>query len=80
VSDRFLTAVEEAFTLLQSTPGVGAIRSFANPALREIRMWPLPRFRRYLVFYRELSDSIEIVRIVHGARDLPAIFEDEVRD
>ncbi len=31
-------------------------------------------FRKYLVFYIPRSDGIEVVRVLHGARDLPAIF------
>lgn len=29
---------------------------------------------RYLVFFRVLGDSVRIERVLHGARDLPAIF------
>jgi toxin ParE1/3/4 len=25
----------------------------------------------YLIFYRPISDGIEIVRVLHGARDIP---------
>ena len=28
----------------------------------------------YLILYRELSNSVEIVRVLHGARNLEAIF------
>ena len=32
------------------------------------------RFRRYLIFYRTLDDAtVEVVRILHGARDLTAL-------
>jgi toxin ParE1/3/4 len=30
---------------------------------------------RYLLLYRDLEDEVRIVRIVHGARDLPRIFD-----
>ena len=29
----------------------------------------------YLIFYRPLPDSIEVVRVAHGSRDLPSIFD-----
>lgn len=29
---------------------------------------------RYLIFFRELADEVRIERIVHGARDLPGLF------
>jgi plasmid stabilization system protein ParE len=30
-------------------------------------------FRDYLIFYRELPDRVEIVRVLHGARDIERI-------
>jgi plasmid stabilization system protein ParE len=32
--------------------------------------------RRYVVFYRPLVDGIEVVRLLHGARDVTAIAEE----
>jgi toxin ParE1/3/4 len=29
---------------------------------------------RYLLLYRDLQDEVRIVRVVHGARDLPPMF------
>lgn len=31
-------------------------------------------FGRYIVFYRVVSDAIEVVRVLHGARDIETIF------
>lgn len=31
----------------------------------------------YLIFYRPLPDGIEILRVLHGARDIAAILFDE---
>jgi hypothetical protein len=30
--------------------------------------------RRAMIFYRPLSDGIEIVRVLHGARDIDSLF------
>lgn len=35
---------------------------------------------RYLIFFRYAADRLEIVAIVHGARDLPAVFADRKDD
>lgn len=42
----------------------------------ELRMWLSPAFRSYLIFYRELPDGVEIVRVLHGARHIRRILED----
>ena len=40
---------------------------YENPAIREIIV------RRYRLIYRVGSDRVEVVRIIHGARQLPPI-------
>ena len=42
-----------------------------------LRTWLSPAFRNYLIFYRELPDGVEIVRVLHGARDIQRILENE---
>ena len=38
-------------------------------------MWPIPKFANYLIFYRLTSEKVEIVvRVLHGARDIPSLF------
>lgn len=59
---------EELATRLAETPGMGRVRSELLPNLRS---FPISR---YLVFYRPSADGIEVVRVLHGARDLPALF------
>lgn len=34
-------------------------------------------FEDYLIFYRPLADGVEIVRVLHGKRNIPTILEDE---
>ena len=41
----------------------------------ELRMWLSPAFRNYLIFYRELPEGVEIVRVLHSARDIQRILE-----
>lgn len=76
-AERFLDAAEKAFTELLKTPGMGASRTFRNPRLKGIRMRPIPGFAKVLIFYRPLGRGIEIIRVLHGARDIPATFENE---
>jgi toxin ParE1/3/4 len=70
---RVLQSINETFELLASFPTIGPDRSELAPRLRS---FPVKRYRDYLVFYRIFADGIEIVRVLHGARHLPVIFED----
>ncbi|MCZ7640563.1 MAG: type II toxin-antitoxin system RelE/ParE family toxin [Verrucomicrobia bacterium] len=57
---------------LESAPAIGRPRRFRQPGLRS---WQVPGFRRWLLFYRPLDQDrgIELIRVVHGARDLRRI-------
>ena len=41
-----------------------------HPTLAGVRVFPVSRFKKYLVFYRPVADGIEILRVLHGARDI----------
>jgi toxin ParE1/3/4 len=70
-AERFLREAETAFELLARMPTVGTAWESADPRLAGVRVYPLPRgFRNYLVFYRPLADGVEILTVLHGARDL----------
>lgn len=70
----FREDLERSCAVLAEMPGIGMLRSFSHPQLADVRWWPLKRFEKYLVFYRVQEDALHIVRVVHGARDLPALF------
>ncbi len=70
---RFVDAVEAALERLADMPLMGAPRPFAKPGLEDIRMWPIPNFERFLIFYRPCVGGIEAVRVLYGMRDIPAI-------
>ena len=64
----FLEAAYNTFEFLARNPGIGRTR--ADLGFPEVRSWRVDGFRRYLVFYRELPDRIQVWRVLHGARDL----------
>lgn len=73
VALRFIDAVFDAFETLSQNPEIGAARRFDSPALSGLRMWPVPRFEHWLIFYIPTDTAVQIVRVLHGARDLPTI-------
>jgi toxin ParE1/3/4 len=72
---RFLTATHEACRLLARMPGMGALREFKSPKAAGLRSWPIKGFENYLIFYLKTDTGIDVVRVLHGARDLDRIFE-----
>lgn len=58
-------------------PGMGTLYDHDHPALAELRFFPISRFNKYIVFYRPDDRGIQIVRILHGARDIASILAEE---
>jgi toxin ParE1/3/4 len=75
VAVQFLDAFDSTRSLLQEFPYLGGVCEFASPNLQGIRVWSIAGFKNHLVFYRILPDEIEIVRVLHAARDLDNILE-----
>lgn len=56
-------------------PGLGIRPRFSSSRFAGIRFLPASQYPNYLLFYRELPDEVEVMRILHGARNLPPLFE-----
>jgi toxin ParE1/3/4 len=68
-ADRFIRALVSRFPLLASQPEMGREREELPGGLRS------HAFGNYIIFYRRARSGIEIVRVLHGARDLTPLFE-----
>ncbi len=71
VADNFIDALEQAYAHISRRPATGSLRHAHTLELPELRYWPLKSFP-YLVFYIEQSDHIDVWRVLHGQRDIPA--------
>ncbi|HUO10789.1 MAG TPA: type II toxin-antitoxin system RelE/ParE family toxin [Phycisphaerae bacterium] len=70
-ADRFLEVAEESFQRLAFMPSIGVKWESTRVYLADIRYYPLPPpYRSYLVFYRPIANGVEILTVLHGARDL----------
>ena len=63
-ADRVLDRLDDRSTLIAQVPGVGARRDDLGPGLRCLTVGS------YLVVYRQIGDEVEIVRYLHGRRDV----------
>lgn len=73
VARRFLSAMNHALDRLTQMPLIGGVWDDENEAIRDVRCWSLPDFENDLIFYRVTTDTIEVVRILHGAQDIAKI-------
>ena len=74
VARRFLQSVNNSLQALTQMPEMGPTRTFRNPRFTGVRMWPVNGFERYLIFYRPIEDGIEVLRVLHGTRDIAYLF------
>lgn len=71
---RFTKALRATEESLLAMPGMGSSTAFAHPLLVGMRFHLVRGFRKYLIFYIPRDDGIEVVRVLHGSRDLETLF------
>lgn len=70
---RFLVAAHETFLLLTTQPAMGWLARLQDPRLKTLRVFPVNGFKRTIILYRTAPDYIDILRVVHGSRNLQAL-------
>ena len=66
-ADRLLDAINKHCQTLARFPRMGRPRTELG---RSLRSFPVGN---YVIFYREVSKGIEIIRVLHGAQDIEGI-------
>jgi toxin ParE1/3/4 len=67
----FIDELERAYSAIAESPGIGSPRYAHELDLAGLRSKLLNQFP-YLVFYIEREDHIDVWRILHAERDIPA--------
>ena len=67
-ADQLLATFHDKFLLLSSHPLIGQTRYELRPNLRCFSVGS------YVVYYQPEEERIRIVRVLHGARDVDALF------
>jgi toxin ParE1/3/4 len=67
-ASRWIDMLIDRFDLLRSQPGIGRQRDEITPGYRSVAEGD------YIIFFRKCEDdAIEVVRVIHGKRDLSKI-------
>jgi toxin ParE1/3/4 len=72
---RFYECVDATYQQITDNPQWKGVGPFQHPEAQNIRICPVQQFKNYLIFYRIESDRIEILRVLHGARDYMSLFD-----
>jgi toxin ParE1/3/4 len=71
-AEGLLDVIQEKCEKIAASPEAGQLR---NELLVNLRSFVV---KSYVVFYMPLSDGIDVVRVLHGARDIETVFEDMI--
>lgn len=77
VAEHFLDAVIEVTRRLAEMPQIGSRCQFDHAGLRGMRRLPVIGFEKLLIFYQASDNGVEVVRVLHGARDIASILSPE---
>ena len=67
-ADAWVDRLDERLSLWATQPLMGRSRAELSPGLRSVA------FGRYVVFLQPGVGSIDVVRVLHGSRDIDAVF------
>ena len=74
-AERFLDQLIRSFDSLTRMPKMGNLCGFRKPAARRLRRWPVNDFENWLIFYQVRRYGIEVVHVLHGARDIQSLLD-----
>lgn len=70
-ADRVEEAIYLACDFLAGSPLIGSPRK--DLTTLPVRFWLVPPYPNYFIIYNPETKPLQIIRILHGARDIPSI-------
>jgi toxin ParE1/3/4 len=67
-ASRWIDRLDQDCQRLAEMPGMGRLRAEFGSG---VRSFPTAA---YVIFYRETANGIEVLRVLHGARDIQSLF------
>jgi toxin ParE1/3/4 len=67
-ADGVLSEIYDTLVRLSEMPGMGRRREELAPNLRSFPV------NSYIIYYQRIEDGIEVMRVLHGSRDVSRLF------
>lgn len=76
IAVRFREAVRQTVAALRQRPLVGPRYQSDDPRFHNVRSWPIQGFEAIRIYYIVDEDALQVIRILHGSRDVRNILKD----
>lgn len=77
LAHRFLVSTHDTFALLATQPEMGWNPKLKHRDVGGLRVFRVTGFEKILILYRPIDDGIEVLRIVHGSRNVQRLIRRE---
>lgn len=77
VAIRFKESVRKTAKAIRETPSAAPPYRLRNPQLQSLRSWPVVDFEALRFYFLVEDDTIRVIRILHGKRNVKPILEYE---
>lgn len=74
LAQRWQVAVTTTLLRIVKDPLAGPLCQFKSKELVNVRRKAIEGFRKHLIFYRVQDQTVFVLRVIHGARDLESLF------
>jgi toxin ParE1/3/4 len=65
-ADRTYQSAEKTFETLAAMPEIGTVYWTSRARLKGLKFFAVKQFHNYVIYYREIADGVEIVRVLHA--------------
>ena len=77
LAERYFAAIDKTCLQLVKHPQSGTLYDSGIARLNGLRRFPVSGFDKYLIFYLPHENGIDVIRVLHGARDIEDLFAEE---
>jgi toxin ParE1/3/4 len=77
LAERYYAAVDQTCSMLVNEPHAGVLYDSGIAQLEGLRRFPVHGFENYLIFHLPRSSGVDVIRVLHGARDIDNLFAQE---
>jgi plasmid stabilization system protein ParE len=77
VAVRFRDSVRRSVKAISAQPAIAPRFILQNPELKTLRSWPVAGFEAVRLYFLLGNDTMRIIRILHGRRNVRTILERE---